>query len=85
MLAFGRKIEQLRRSYALQQTQLATEARVQCCYISAIENGRKCPPTLSVFNQLTQVLTLSEEESLQFMARRNAIKEDKENSARDLF
>lgn len=62
MTPFGRKLEQLRRSRGLQQSQLAAEAGVQSCYISAMENGRKGPPSLSVFKQLTQVLTLSEEE-----------------------
>lgn len=62
MTPFGRKLEQLRRSCGLQQSQLAAEAGVQSCYISAMENGRKGSPSLSVFDQLTQVLTLSEEE-----------------------
>lgn len=62
MTPFGRKLEQLRRSRGLQQSQLAAEAGVQSCYISAMENGRKGPPSLSVFDQLTRVLDLSEAE-----------------------
>jgi len=62
MTPFGRMLEQLRRSRGLQQSQLAAEAGVQSCYISAMENGRKGPPSSSVFNQLTQILDLSEAE-----------------------
>lgn len=62
MTPFGRMLEQLRRSRGLQQSQLAAEAGVQACYISAMEKGRKGPPSLGVFDQLTQVLDLSEAE-----------------------
>jgi Predicted transcriptional regulators len=62
MTPFGQKLEQLRRSRGLQQAQLAAEAGVQSCYISAMENGRKGPPSLRVFNKLSQVLDLTEVE-----------------------
>ena len=62
MTPFGLMLEQLRRSRGLQQSQLAAEAGLQSCYSSAMENARKGPPLSSLFDQLTQVLDLSEVE-----------------------
>jgi len=62
MTPFGEYLEQLRRSRYLQQKQLADIMGINPCYVSALEKGRKGPPSKSVLYQLIEQLNLSAEE-----------------------
>lgn len=56
-------MEHLRRSRGLQQQQLADQLHVAPCYISAIEKGRKGPPTSKIVDALIDALALNDQES----------------------
>lgn len=62
MTPFGYYLESLRRSRRLQQKQLAALLDVNPCYISAMEKGRKGPPTKPVLDRLITALELNEQE-----------------------
>lgn len=62
MTPFGEFLEQLRRSRYLQQKQLADIMGINPCYVSALEKGRKGPPSKPVLEQLIEKLDLSDEE-----------------------
>ncbi|HEY8942485.1 MAG TPA: helix-turn-helix transcriptional regulator [Cellvibrio sp.] len=63
MTPFGNVLSQLRRSRKLQQKELAERIAVQPCYISAIEGGKKGPPSKIVLQSIIETLELSPEES----------------------
>lgn len=62
MTPFGEYLEQLRRDRYLQQKQLADIMGINPCYVSALEKGRKGPPSKSILEQLIEKLNLSQEE-----------------------
>jgi transcriptional regulator with XRE-family HTH domain len=62
MTPFGEYLEQLRRDRYLQQKQLADIMGINPCYVSALEKGRKGPPSKLVLEQLVEKLNLSQEE-----------------------
>lgn len=62
MTPFGNTLSKLRRSRKLQQRQLAESIGVQPCYISAIEGGKKGPPSKPVLQKLFDSLKLTSEE-----------------------
>mgnify|MGYP000695852552 CR=1 FL=1 len=66
MTPFGLYLESLRRSRQLQQIQLANHLGVNACYVSAMENGKKGPPSKSVLFRLITSLDLDvgEQETL---------------------
>ena len=63
MTPFGNVLSQLRRSRKLQQRELAERIGVQPCYISAMEGGKKGPPSNAVIHKLIDALELSPEEA----------------------
>lgn len=60
MTPFGLFLESIRRSRQLQQVQLADRLGVNSCYISAIEKGKKGPPSKEVLVKLITQLTLDQ-------------------------
>ncbi|EGQ9436941.1 helix-turn-helix domain-containing protein [Vibrio mimicus] len=62
MTPFGLYLESLRRSRQLQQVQLADHLGVNACYVSAMENGKKGPPSQQVLSKLIASLKLDAEE-----------------------
>ena len=62
MTPFGLFLESLRRSRQLQQVQLADLLSVNSCYVSAIENGKKGPPSKPVLEKLIAELSLDKKE-----------------------
>lgn len=62
MTPFGLFLEKIRRSRQLQQKQLAADLGVQACYISALEKGRKAPPSKQVLEKLIMALGLDGQE-----------------------
>jgi len=62
MSPFGHFLENIRRSRQLRQKQLAADLGVQACYISALEKGRKTPPSKQVLEKLINALDLNDEE-----------------------
>lgn len=62
MTPFGNALSQLRRSRKLQQRELAERIGVQPCYVSAIEGGKKGPPSKAVLQNIVESLELSPEE-----------------------
>ena len=66
MTPFGLYLESLRRSRQLQQVQLADLLGVNACYVSAMENGKKGPPSQQVLSKLVASLKLdaNEQETL---------------------
>jgi len=62
MTPFGYYLETLRRSRGLQQKQVAGLLDINPCYISAMEKGRKGPPTSPILKKLVTALELNEEE-----------------------
>ena len=62
MTPFGLYLESIRRSRRLHQTQLANFMGVNSCYVSAIENGKKGPPSKDVLKKLIVKLDLSDDE-----------------------
>lgn len=55
-------MESLRRSRQLQQVQLADIMGINSCYVSAIENGKKGPPSKGVLDRLVSELALDDRE-----------------------
>lgn len=62
MTPFGNALSLLRRSRKLQQRELAERIGVQPCYVSAIEGGKKGPPSKAVLQNIVKSLQLSPEE-----------------------
>lgn len=62
MTPFGEYLEHLRRSRYLQQKQLADVMGINPCYVSALEKGRKGPPSKQVLQKLVENLNLTQEE-----------------------
>lgn len=62
MTPFGTFLEKIRRSRQLQQKQLAMDLGINASYISALEKGRKEPPSKEVLQRLITSLDLDEEE-----------------------
>lgn len=62
MTPFGSYLESIRRSRRLKQKQLADMLKVNACYISAMENGKKGPPGKEVIQRLIQALALNARE-----------------------
>ncbi|GAB1260339.1 helix-turn-helix domain-containing protein [Aurantivibrio plasticivorans] len=59
MTPFGKLLSKLRRARGLQQRQLAEMIGVNPCYISAIETGRKGPPSTLVIKKIVASLNLT--------------------------
>ncbi len=68
MTPFGNTLSKLRRSRKLQQRQLAESIGVQPCYISAIEGGKKGPPSKQVLEKIFDSLELTFEETQSLQA-----------------
>lgn len=62
MTPFGNVLSQLRRSRKFQQRELAERIGVQPCYMSAMESGKKGPPSKAVLQKIIESLSLSPEE-----------------------
>lgn len=62
MTPFGDVLCRLRRSRHLKQRELAELLNVQPSYLSALENGKKGPPSDQVLGQLSLVLNLDDQE-----------------------
>lgn len=62
MTPFGVFLEKVRRSRQLRQKQLAVDLGINASYISALETGRKEPPSRRVLERLIAALDLSDEE-----------------------
>ena len=62
MTPFGLFLESLRRSRQLQQVQLADRLEVNSCYVSAMEKGKKGPPSKAVLEKLIDKLNLNSSE-----------------------
>ena len=62
MTPFGSFLEKIRRSRQLQQKQLAVDLGINASYISALEKGRKAPPSKEVLDKLISTLDLDNEE-----------------------
>lgn len=62
MTPFGLFLESLRRNRHLQQVQLADRLGVNSCYVSAIENGKKGPPSKAVLEKIISELKLDAQE-----------------------
>ena len=62
MTPFGLFLESVRRSRQLQQAQLADRIGVTPCYVSAIESGKKGPPSKDVIGKLVEKLELTQGE-----------------------
>lgn len=62
MSPFGELLESMRRRRGLTQSQLADLVKIKPCYISAIERGKKGPPSQTIINNITFKLKLSSSE-----------------------
>lgn len=62
MTPFGLFLEKLRRSRQLRQKQLAIDLGINASYISALEKGRKEPPSRQLLEKLITTMALSDEE-----------------------
>jgi transcriptional regulator with XRE-family HTH domain len=62
MTPFGLFLENIRRSRQLRQKQLAVDLGINASYISALEKGRKEPPSKQILERLITTLELDEEE-----------------------
>lgn len=62
MTPFGTYLEHLRRKRRIQQKQLADLIGINPCYVSALERGRKGPPSTAVLRRLIKNLNLSRNE-----------------------
>lgn len=65
MTPFGNALSQLRHSRKLLQRELAELVGIKPCYISAMESGKKGPPSPIIFNNIVNSLNLSLEEESQ--------------------
>ena len=68
MTPFGRCLEKLRRKRGLQQSQIAVEVGIQSCYVSAVENGRKGPPSPQIIDKIITILDLNSDEESELRA-----------------
>jgi|TARA_R110001583_G_scaffold195066_1_gene368908 transcriptional regulator with XRE-family HTH domain len=62
MTPFGLFLESIRRNRHLHQVQLADRLGVNSCYVSAIENGKKGPPSKPILEKLISELNLDAQE-----------------------
>lgn len=62
MTPFGTYLEILRRSRRIQQKQLADLMGINPCYVSALERGRKGPPSTEILERLVKNIGLSRDE-----------------------
>jgi len=62
MTPFGLFLTNMRRSRQLRQKQLAMDLGINASYISALEKGRKEPPSKQVLERLIVALELNDEE-----------------------
>ncbi len=62
MTPFGKYLESLRRNRGLLQKQLAHSIGVNPCYVSALEKGKKAPPTKQIIEKLIKSLNLTTNE-----------------------
>ncbi|BBB24609.1 helix-turn-helix domain-containing protein [Amphritea japonica] len=63
MTPFSSYLESLRRSRRIKQKDFANEVGVSSCYISAIELGRKNPPSHDIIESMIKALQLSSKEA----------------------
>lgn len=63
MTPFGNELSTLRRKRKIQQQELAERLNVQPSYVSAMENGKKGPPSIPILNLLLDALELNPEEA----------------------
>lgn len=63
MTPLGLALESFRRSRGLQQNALAVSAGIRPCYLSAMEKGKKGPPSSSVLQKLIETMDLTEDEA----------------------
>lgn len=62
MTPFGKYLEYLRRNRGFLQKQLAHAIEVNPCYVSALEKGKKTPPTKKILEKLIKSLNLTLQE-----------------------
>lgn len=62
MTPFGKALSQLRRSRKLQQRELAEHVGIRASYVSAMEGGKKGPPSKLVIQKIINALKLTDEE-----------------------
>lgn len=62
MTPFSEQIKRLRTERGYQQTEFALSVGISPCYYSAIENGKKGPPSKAVFARFIQELELNDTE-----------------------
>ena len=62
MTPFGKCLEEIRRSRKLKQNALALHMGINSSYVSALENGKKPPPSREVIRNLIHNLKLNEKE-----------------------
>lgn len=62
MTPFGNYLEHLRRSRGLIQKQLAHYMGIDPCYVSALEKGKKGPPSNKILEKLIKSLELTQQE-----------------------
>lgn len=63
MTPFGHYLETVRRARDMQQTELANLLGIDPSYISALERGKKGPPSTNILQKIKTVLSLSDIES----------------------
>jgi len=63
MTPFGHYLETVRRARDMQQTELANLLGIDPSYISAIERGKKGPPSADILQRIKTVMSLSDIES----------------------
>ncbi|AWM78882.1 XRE family transcriptional regulator [Gammaproteobacteria bacterium ESL0073] len=62
MTPFANYLEKLRRVRNLQQKQVADALGITACYVSAMEKGKKGPPTDKVIKKIIDAFRLNEEQ-----------------------
>lgn len=62
MSPFSRYFHQLRMTYAIRQVELAALMNYEQSYISAMESGKKGPPTTDFIERLIEALSLTQDE-----------------------
>lgn len=62
MTPFGQYLEQIRRDRRLSQKQLAYALDINPSYVSALETGKKSPPTEVILQKLISSLSLDKQE-----------------------
>lgn len=63
MTPFGHYLETVRRARDMQQTELANLLGIDPSYISALERGKKGPPSENILQKIKTLLSLSDIES----------------------